>query len=95
MHVAKFGRVSHLEMTHSVYLSPGELYVGFRCDATENVPSWFDWVWNIVWCNVDAHVSVKWHVRPTFYLICYPDFGIKMPTNLGTGFASEISHSYA
>ncbi len=49
----KFGRVLLLEMAHSAYLSPCDLYVAFGytnlkncCDPTENVPSWFDWVCN-------------------------------------------------
>ena len=49
--MAKFGRVSLLEMAHSAHLSPYDLYIAFgcadlkdSCDPTESVPSWFDQV---------------------------------------------------
>ncbi len=46
-------------------MSPGDLYVVFgytdlknSCESTENVPSWFDWVWYIVWYSVDVYVRM-------------------------------------
>ena len=96
---AKCGRVSHQEMAPSAHLSPCGFYVGFACPdlksgcaPTENVPSWFDWVWYLVWCRASADVSLGTPISPTVYPVCYPDLHIKIPTNLGPGSASEIGH---
>ena len=99
VHVTKFGRVSHLEIAHSAHLSPNVFYVGFMCPdlkngcvPTENVPNWFDRVWYFVWYSVVACVIRDGHIMCTVYTVCYPDLHIKIPTNLGPGSASEISH---
>ena len=47
------------------------------CDATENIPSWFDWVWYLVWCNVDAYVSDGTPISFTVCPVSYPDFTLK------------------
>ncbi len=62
------------------------------CDPIENVPSWFDRVCNLVWYEADAYVRVDCPITFTFYPVCYPDFHIKIPTNLEPSYASEISH---
>ena len=76
-------------MASSAHLSPYEFYAVFghsdlesSCDPTENVPSWFDRVWYIVWYSVDACVSSKWPVYLTSYLVFYPNLHIEIPTNL-------------
>ncbi len=43
------------------------------CDTTENIPSWFDWVWYLVWYNVNANVSVDDPISFTFYPVWCPD----------------------
>ncbi len=90
--IIKFGRVSLLEMTHSAHVSQCVLYVGFGyadlksgCDPTENVPSWCDRVCNLVWYNDDTCASLSTPISFTCYPVSYPDFHIKIPTNLGPG----------
>ena len=96
--MTKFGRVSHLEMAHSAYLSLCDFYAGFvcpdlknGCDPIENVPSWFDWVWYFVWYSVDVYVSLDDPISFTFYPEICVNLHIKIPTNLGPGYTSEIS----
>ena len=65
MHVAKFGRVSHLEMAPSAHLSPCGFYAVFgcidlenSCDPTENIPNLFDRACNLVWYGADICVRM-------------------------------------
>ncbi len=95
----KFGRVSLPEMTSSAHLSPCDLHMTFECavlkngcDPTDNIPSWFDWVCNIVWYSVDPDVSLDDPISPNLYPEMCVNLHIKIPTNLGPGYASEISH---
>ncbi len=86
-------------MTHSAWLSLCGFYVGFGCadsksgcDPIENIPRGFDCVGNFVWCGADAGVSLDDPITLTSYPVICSKFHIQIPTNLGPGYASEMSH---
>ena len=86
-------------MAPSANLSPGDLYIAFGCadlksgcDPTENVPSWSDRVWYIIWCSVVACVIHDAIISHMVYPEICVNLHIEIPTTLGHGSASEISH---
>ena len=47
------------------------------CVPTENGPSRFDWVWYIVWSNVDVYVNQKLVARGEV-VVADENFGIRI-----------------
>ena len=65
------------------------------CMPTERVPNRFDWVWYLVWCNVDVSVVRVWHICLNSCPKMCVNLQLKMSTNLGPSSAQAYNHVYA